>query len=163
MTAEVLYRATVHVRSPGGPDKHVSFAADEAVAVMGMSGSLADFYGAQAGTFTPHASTLDYVVGAVAGCLIGTFRRALVARKVTVGPDDLTADAVGDVVVEDGVPQLQRIVVRYRLNVSSESDLDAVDRAHAVHHRACAVSRSLEAAISISTELELLRNSAVQR
>jgi uncharacterized OsmC-like protein len=156
--AEVLYRATVRVRSLGGPDKHVSFAVDEAEAIMGMSGSLADFYGAQAGTFTPRASTLDYLVGATAGCLLGTFCRALAARKVTVAPDDLAADAVGDVVVEDGVPQLKRIVVRYRLKVAPETDLDAVDRAHAFHHRACAVSRSLEAAIAISTELELLHN-----
>ena len=155
---EILYRATVRVRSVGGPDKHVSFAADEAEAIMGMSGSLADFYGAEAGTFTPHASTLDYVVGATAGCLLGTFRRALAARKISVTADDLVADAVGDVVVQDGVPQLKRIVVRYRLKVAPKTDLDAVERAHAVHHRACAVSRSLEAAITISTELELVHN-----
>lgn len=152
----MLYQPAVSVRAPGGPDKHVRFAADGAEAIMGMSGSLADFYGAEPGTYTPRAATLDYVVGAATACLLGTFRRALAARGVTVGADELTAEGLGDVVVEDGVPQLKRIVVRYRLLAPGDADPDAIERAHAVHHRACAVSRSLEAAIDISTELQLV-------
>lgn len=146
------------MHAPGGPDKLVSFPVDGAEATMGLSAGLADFYGAEAGTFMPHASTLDYVVGATAGCLLGTFRRALAARKVPFAADDLAADAIGEVVLEDGVPQLKRIVVRYRLKVMPEVNLDSVERAHAVHHRGCAVSRSLEAAIDIRTELELIRS-----
>jgi len=152
---EPVYQAVVTVRSAGGPDKHVSFAADGAEAVMGMSGGLAQFYGAEPGTYDPRASTLDYVVGATAACLTGTLRRALTARGIVVAADGLSARAVGDVVVDDGVPQLKRIVVSYRLVAPADADRTVIDRAHAVHHRACAVSRSLEAAIEIRTELDV--------
>jgi uncharacterized OsmC-like protein len=155
--SDVVYQAIAYVTSRGGPDKHVTFPVDGATAVMGMSGALADHYKAAAGTFTPHASTLDYVVGAAAGCLIGTLRRALAARHVVVGPGELTAKATGDVVVEDdGVAVLKRIVVRYRLAAPAGADPAAIERAHAVHHRACPVSRSLEGAVELITELELV-------
>ena len=153
--SEPVYQAVVTVRSAGGPDKHVRFEADGVEAVMGMSGGLGQFYGAQPGTYDPRASTLDYVVGATAACLTGTLRRALTARGVVLAPDGLSATAVGDVVVEDGVPQLKRILVSYRLTAPAGSDRAVIDRAHSVHHRACAVSRSLEAAIEIRTELEI--------
>jgi uncharacterized OsmC-like protein len=152
---EVLYEARVRVRSAGGPDKHVSFDADGAEVAMGMSGALGEFYGAEPGTYDPRASTLDYVVGATAGCLTGTLRRALAARGIIVASDGLSASAVGDVVVEDGVPQLKRILVHYRLRVPVGADREVIDRAHSVHDRACAVSRSLEAAIEIRTELDV--------
>jgi uncharacterized OsmC-like protein len=134
----------------------VSFAVDDSDAVMGMSGSLAEFYGAQAGTFTPRPSTLDYVVGALTGCLLGTFRRALAARGMTVTDVELTAEGVGQVVVEAGVPVLRNVTVRYRLSAPADADRTVIERAHTVHHQACAVSRSLQAAIEISTELELV-------
>jgi hypothetical protein len=105
----VLYEAVVTARAPGGPDKHVGLAADGSEVVMGMSGSLAEFYRAPAGTFTPRASTLDYVVGALTACLLGTFRRALVAREIAVTGDDLTAEAVGAVVIDGDVPVLRRV------------------------------------------------------
>ncbi|MGH2860363.1 MAG: OsmC family protein [Solirubrobacteraceae bacterium] len=154
---EILYQPTVVVQAIGGPDKHVSFATGEE-AVMGMNGRLADFYGAEPGTFSPRASTLDFVVGATAACLLGTFRRALAARGVPASTEDLAADAAGDVVVIDGVPQLKRIIVHYRLTVPADADVVVIERAHQVHHRACAVSRSLESAIDIRTELELVQS-----
>ena len=52
---------------------------------MGMHDELAEHYKAVAGSFEPHASTLDYVVGAVGVCLTGTFKRALMARGVHLG------------------------------------------------------------------------------
>ncbi len=153
---EVLYLSEVAVHAHGGPDKHVRFAADGGEATMGMSGSLGSFYGAEPGTYQERASTLDYVVGAAAACLLGTFRRALGARGVSVTGEELTAEATGDVVLDGDVPVLKRIVVRYTLRAPAGSDVTVIERAHSVHHRACAVSRSLEGSIEISTELELV-------
>jgi uncharacterized OsmC-like protein len=144
------------VTAPGGPDKFVRLPADDTEAVMGMNGQLGGFYKAEPGSYVERASTLDYVVGATAACLLGTFRRALTARGITLSADSLVAEAVGDVVVEDGVPQLKRIRVSYRLAVPADADREAIERAHSFHHRACAVSRSLAAAIDIGTELTLV-------
>jgi organic hydroperoxide reductase OsmC/OhrA len=91
----------------------------------------------------------------VAACLLGTFRGALAVRGVDVGADALTAEAIGDVIVEHGVPLLKRVTVQYHLSVPPGADRSVIEHAHSVHHRACAVSRSLEAAIAITTELEL--------
>jgi uncharacterized OsmC-like protein len=151
---QVLYHTVAHVRAEGR-DKRVTFPVDGAEAVMGLNGGLADFYGAAPDSYVSHASTLDYVAAAAAACLLGTFRKALSARGVAVDADALTAEVSGDVVVEQGVPLLKRIRVQYQLSAPPGADKSLIERAHSVHHKACAVSRSLEAAIAITTELQL--------
>jgi uncharacterized OsmC-like protein len=155
---EVLYRTNAHVEAQGR-DKRVVFLVDGAEALMGLSGDLANFYGGIPDSYVPHATTLDYVAGAAGACLLGTFRRALSARGITVSDNSLTAEVIGEVEVHDDVPLLKRITVRYRLSAPPGADESAIARAHNVHHRACAVSRSLEAAIAITTELEILGSS----
>jgi organic hydroperoxide reductase OsmC/OhrA len=51
---------------------------------------------------------------------------------------------------------IRAIEVRYRLAGTGPDEYAQVQRAHLVHHRACAVSRSVDAAINISTQLELV-------
>ena len=50
---------------------------------------------------------------------------------------------------------IRRITVRYRLPVPEERRAEA-ERVHGFHARACPVARSLEGAIEIRTELELV-------
>ena len=50
---------------------------------------------------------------------------------------------------------VRRIVVRYRLPVP-EGRREVARRVHAFHARSCPVARSLEGAIEIRTELELV-------
>lgn len=56
---------------------------------------------------------------------------------------------------EDGVLVIRRIHVHYKLQ-APESARETVEKVHGVHHRHCPVYRSLEAAIDITTELELV-------
>lgn len=149
----VLMRSVSRIELTDGPDKLVALPAERELVPMGMHDELAEHYKAVAGSFEPHASTLDYVVGAVGACLTGTFKRALMARGVQISAGDLTAEAVGEIVVDGDVPIIRAIEVRYTLRGIGADQLEKVDRAHAVHHRACAVSRSLEGAIEISTVL----------
>lgn len=53
---------------------------------------------------------------------------------------------------------IKRIHVRYRLVVDSGVDEEAVDRVHSFHAGHCPVARSLEGAIAITTEVELVRS-----
>ena len=64
-------------------------------------------------------------------------------------------EAVGEVETEDRVLVIKRIHVRYRLAVA-EAHRAEVERVHSFHARFCPVARSLEGAIAISTELELV-------
>jgi uncharacterized OsmC-like protein len=155
--AQVLMRSMIRVEVTDGPDKLVWLPTEQKPVSMGMHDELAVHYGAAPGTFVPQASTLDYVVGAVAACLTGTLKRALAARGVKPALGDLRAEAIGEIVVVDGnVPVIRAIEVRYRLAGTHPDDQERVKRAHAVHHRACAVSRSVERAIDITTALELV-------
>jgi organic hydroperoxide reductase OsmC/OhrA len=58
-------------------------------------------------------------------------------------------------VLEDKVLVIRRITVRYRLAVPPDRR-DEVERVHGFHARFCPVARSIEAAIDVRTELELL-------
>ncbi|MEW6581908.1 MAG: OsmC family protein [Actinomycetota bacterium] len=80
---------------------------------------------------------------------------ALAARRVDASGDRLTATAVGDVEVVDGVLVITRIAVRYRL-VAAPEHREAAERAHAAHSRHCPVYRSISPAIPITTELEIV-------
>jgi len=148
-----LMRIEVRIGLTDSPDKLVSLPAADEVVVMGMHGELAAFFGAA--DVTPNPSTLDYVVGALAACLAGTFKRALAARRVSIDPEQLNTEATGVIVVRDRVPTIDAVEVRYRLRGARAEDRTKIERAHAVHHRACAVSRSLEGAFEVSTYLAL--------
>jgi uncharacterized OsmC-like protein len=50
---------------------------------------------------------------------------------------------------------IKRIHVHYRLSVPTERR-DETERVHSFHARFCPVARSLEGAINITTELELI-------
>ena len=52
--------------------------------------------------------------------------------------------------------RIARITTRYRLGGVPEDRHADVERAHRVHARGCPVARSLEGAIEIRTELELI-------
>ncbi len=56
---------------------------------------------------------------------------------------------------EDGVLVIERITVTYRLRVPDDQREEA-ERVHDLHARFCPVARSIEGAIEVRTELELV-------
>jgi organic hydroperoxide reductase OsmC/OhrA len=58
-------------------------------------------------------------------------------------------------VLEDKVLVIRRITVRYRLPVPADRR-EEVERVHGFHARACPVARSIQGAIEVRTELELV-------
>ena len=61
----------------------------------------------------------------------------------------------GEVEADDKVLILRRIHVRYKLRAPADQR-EVIERVHGMHARYCPVYRSLEAAIDITTELELI-------
>lgn len=57
--------------------------------------------------------------------------------------------------LDDKVLVIRRITVRYRLTVAGDQREEAM-RVHGFHARFCPVARSLEGAIDVRTELELV-------
>lgn len=86
---------------------------------------------------------------------MGTLGGALEARGIQASGDKLTADAEGDVEIEDGVLVLRRIRVHYRLAAPAET-IDVIDRVHRIHKEHCPVYRSIHRAIDVTTSIELI-------
>jgi uncharacterized OsmC-like protein len=68
----------------------------------------------------------------------------------------LTADAVGEIELEDGVLVIKRIAVAYRLRVDENAPREKIQRAFDTHMPHCPVYRSIRAAIDVTTTLELV-------
>jgi uncharacterized OsmC-like protein len=155
MSDETVHLVEVHLTRERPPLRRASFASTGEDATFGLPGWQAEHYGFEPGSIEPHPGTLDYLVGSIAGCLIGTFGGALRARKIDATGDRLTCDATGEVVVDpDGVLRLRRIDITYHLK-ADESQRAAAERAHAHHAHHCPNARSVEGAIEVVTELEL--------
>jgi uncharacterized OsmC-like protein len=87
--------------------------------------------------------------------MLGTFGGALEARKINASEGRLTADAQGEVEVENGVLVLRRIHVNLKLRAPEEAR-ETVERVHGVYVEKCPVYRSLCAAIQITSSYELI-------
>ena len=148
----IAYRSYVRVE-PGAAKLKMVYLPHEAAAVpMGVHGAIAAHYKLADGAFTPQASTLDYIVGATAGCLMGTLNGALLAREIPTGEGRLSGEAVGEVEVEEGVLVIRRIHLVARLRGAAEHRT-AAERVASLYPPQCPVYRSLQNAIAISTEL----------
>ncbi len=67
----------------------------------------------------------------------------------------LTAEAVGEIELEDAVLAIKRISVTYRLRIAPDAPRDKIQRAFDTHMPHCPVYRSIRAAIEVTTTLEL--------
>ena len=150
---EVVYRSVVSAEPGPGRLKILHLPVETAAVPMGLHGAVAAHYKAAEGTYTPHATTLDYVVAATAGCLLGTLIRALQVRKIDTDNGRLKTEGVGDVETENGVLIIRRIRFVVHLQ-AQESQREAAERVMAVFASQCPVHQSLHKAIDITTELD---------
>jgi uncharacterized OsmC-like protein len=75
----------------------------------------------------------------------------------------LTAEARGEVEVEDGVLVLKRIHVEYTLRLDADADREKVQRAFERHPERCPLYRSIGSAVEMTTALRLDRRWRVGR
>jgi len=149
----VVYRSEVRVEPKAGAIKLVHLPMESEPVPMGLHGPIARHYKLPEGAFTPHASTLDYIVGATAACLMGTLNRALQARKIETGDGRLKAEATGDIELEEGVLVVRRIRMLVYLRAEVPQKVVA-ERVISFYAAQCPVYRTLHKAIEITTELD---------
>lgn len=80
--------------------------------------------------------------------MLGTLVAALEVRGVAVPEGGVTADVTGENRLEDGVPVLRRVHVRYVLALP-DADPQLVERALARHAEKCPTARSLKGAVVV--------------
>jgi uncharacterized OsmC-like protein len=152
-TLEVVYTSNVSVEPKPGGIKLVSLPAESEPVPMGLHGAVAAHYKMVEGTYPPRATTLDYVVGATAGCLMGTLGRALTMQKIPVGEGRLRVEAVGEIEADEGVLVIRRIRVIAHLK-ADESHRQPAEQVISTYAMKCPVYRSLYKAIDVTTDLD---------
>ncbi|HVP66927.1 MAG TPA: hypothetical protein VMT17_06665 [Anaeromyxobacteraceae bacterium] len=65
--SEIAYRSEVVLRRFPGSLRKAWLPGESAPALFGTHGAVAAHYGRAPGTYEPHATTIDYVVGATGG------------------------------------------------------------------------------------------------
>jgi uncharacterized OsmC-like protein len=156
MAEETVHEVRVHLTREKPPIRKATLEMTGDEVTFGTPGWQGEHYGFAPGSVEEHPGTLDYLVASVAGCLIGTFGGALRARDIPSAGDALTADALGEVVVDrDKVLRLRKIIVTYRLR-APEAKREAAERALGCHAQACPNARSVAAAIEIVTEMDFV-------
>jgi uncharacterized OsmC-like protein len=152
--SDVTYVSRVRVDPVRGLIRRADLPAEEGYVLFGAHGEIAEHYGASPEEVEPHASTLDYLVAAAGGWLLGTFRGALAARQVPFEKESLYADTVGEVETENKVLVLKRIKQTLHLR-AEEKDHETIERVVQVYEDSCPVAVSIKPAIEITSELDL--------
>jgi uncharacterized OsmC-like protein len=119
---------------------------------MGVHGGIAQYF--KLSPEEPMASTLDYIVAAVGGCMTGTVAGALEARGLKADPDKLQVEAEGRIEEVDGKMILTGIKLHYRLKVPKDKRA-TVERALEHHEGLCAASESVRRGITVEWDSEI--------
>ena len=64
---DVAYVSKVRIEREGGPVRRAYLPAEDEPVIFGVHSEVAEHYGVTPEQFPPHATTLDYVVGAAGG------------------------------------------------------------------------------------------------
>ncbi len=64
---DVVYRSEATIERVEGALRRAMLPAEPEPAWFGVHGAVAEHYGRQPGTYTPHATTIDWVVAATGG------------------------------------------------------------------------------------------------
>jgi uncharacterized OsmC-like protein len=152
--AEATYLSRVKVEPVEGKIRRAHLPAEDEPIVFGVHSEVAKHYGISSDEEEPHATTLDYVVAAAGGWLLGTFSGALAARQVSFDKDSLYAEVVGQIETENKVLVLKRITITVHLS-ADEEDREDVERVLEVYEDGCPVARSIRGSIEITSNLDL--------
>lgn len=150
----VAYVSNIRIERQIGPHRLAYLPAESKPINFGVHGAIAEHYGVSPEVSKPYATTLDYVVAAAGGWLLGTFGGALEARQIDASNGRLTADVKGEIEKEDKVLVIKRIHVTYHLKAPAQST-ETIERVHGFHQDHCPVYRSIYKAIDITTELQI--------
>jgi uncharacterized OsmC-like protein len=149
---DVTYFSKVKVEPVEGKIRRAYLPVQEDPVFFGVHSEVAEHYGVSSEDVEPYDTTLDYLVAATGGWLLGTFRGALAARHVSF--ESLYADTVGEIETENKVLVVKRIKQTFHL-VADESEREKIERVLKVYADGCPVARSVKGSIDIISELDL--------
>lgn len=87
--------------------------------------------------------------------MLGTLNGGLEARGVKLSGAALSAEAIGENEIRDGLPVLTRIVVNYRLRIPAGTR-ETVERLLAKHQDKCPTAASLRGAVEVAWTADIV-------
>ena len=148
-----ISRVKIHKEPGKDKVKCAEFDGFSGITRMGVNGGIAEFFKVQPAE--PLPSTLDYVVAAVGGCLLGTLAGAFEGRGLRADPEKLETIAEGRMEEIDGKLLLTDVTVKYRIKVSKDQR-QAAERALEYHADRCPVSESVKRGITVDWQSEIV-------
>lgn len=145
-------KVKVHKEPGNSKIKRIQFEGFPDVSRMGVHGGIAEFFKVKPDE--PRVSTLDYVVGAVGGCMAGTIAGALEGRGLRADPEKLEVHAEGLMEEIDGKLLLTHVEITYKIKVPKDRR-DAAERALEFHEGRCPVSESVKRGITVGWKSEI--------
>jgi uncharacterized OsmC-like protein len=159
--SDVVYVSKSSIERKQGPLRIAQLPGESQPVIFSVHGAIAEHYKVDPAKLKEsHSSTIDYVIGATAGWMMGTFGGALEARQIDASNGRLTADVTGEVETEEGVLVIRRIHVAMRL-VAPEESRGSVERVHGIYAMRCPLYRTLHEAIQLTSSFELVAPTAV--
>jgi hypothetical protein len=135
--SDVAYVSKVRIERKVGPLRVAHLPDESQEVIFSVHGAIAEHYKVDPAKLKEsHASTIDYVIAATAGWMLGTFGGALEARHIDASNGKLVGEVTGEVETEEGVLVIRRIHVTMRL-VAPEQDRGTVERVHALYAMRC--------------------------
>jgi uncharacterized OsmC-like protein len=154
--SEVVYISKSRIERKVGPLRIAHLPGESQPVIFSVHGAIAEHYKVDPARLKEsHSSTIDYVICATAGWMMGTFGGALEARQIDASNDRLTADVTGEVETDDGVLVIRRIHVAMRL-AAAEETRGTVERVHGIYAMHCPLYRTLHNTIELTSSVELV-------
>jgi uncharacterized OsmC-like protein len=153
--SEVAYVSKARIERKIGPVRIAYLPGEPQPVVFSVHGAIAEHYKVDPAKLTDsHASTIDYVIAATAGWMLGTFGGALEARHIDASNGKLVGEVTGEVETEEGVLVIRRIHLALRL-VAPEQARETVERVHGLYAMRCPLYRTLRNAIQLRSSFSL--------
>lgn len=122
--SKIVHTSRVTITRESGPTRKAIIEGFDEPVYYGVHGGIRAFY--RVDPLEEHAATLDHIVGAVGGCMMGTLAAELLARGIKTHSGVYRAEAEGDVEDVGGVLRITRIRVHYHLKTGEETRGDAL-------------------------------------
>lgn len=95
--SNLVYISNIKIVRKKGALRYAYLPAETEPVKFGIHGAIAEHYGVSDTIDDQHATTIDYLISAVGGCLIGTFGGALRVREIDSDNDKLLSEVIREV------------------------------------------------------------------
>jgi uncharacterized OsmC-like protein len=139
-----LTEITIIQKDTANKIRQANISGFEEPVLYGVHGGVKKFYGVEPEIEYP--STLDHIVSAAGGWLVGTLSGALEARKIPT-TNNVKAKVQGTIEAPEGVLKITKISCHYDVKVPIGKK-EAAERALSVFERNCPVAQTLKGAVT---------------